>query len=152
MKREDKMSRNHNYYGKLSLILVTVLIASFFFIFPNLAGAQIQGGITYYVDANIGNDDNPGTIDQPWKTIAFAIQQLQPGNILYLRGERNLDRLTGWKPTILLLRVVGRRRRSRAASYARNRLAKSSPSCVPCSICVRVHTPIFKIHWNSSGR
>jgi len=36
-----------------------------------------------------GSDDNPGTLDRPWKTIAYALgisSTLSPGDLLYLRG------------------------------------------------------------------
>lgn len=32
---------------------------------------------TYYVSAN-GSDDNPGTLEQPWKTINYAVSQASP--------------------------------------------------------------------------
>jgi hypothetical protein len=39
----------------------------------------------YYVSTS-GNDDNPGTIAQPYRTIAKGVSYLQAGDILYLRG------------------------------------------------------------------
>ncbi len=41
----------------------------------------------YYVSPN-GNDQNPGTIDRPWQTITRANQELQPGDVAYLRQGR----------------------------------------------------------------
>ena len=47
---------------------------------------------TYYVEPVNGNDSNPGTIDQPWRTIpravkhGFPIQYRQSGDVVYLRG------------------------------------------------------------------
>ena len=39
----------------------------------------------YYVAKN-GIDDNPGTFSSPWKTIAKANSQVQPGDIIYIRA------------------------------------------------------------------
>ena len=41
----------------------------------------------HYVHPN-GDDSNPGTISQPWKTISFACLQLQPGDRLRVARER----------------------------------------------------------------
>ncbi|MCZ7636115.1 MAG: right-handed parallel beta-helix repeat-containing protein [Verrucomicrobia bacterium] len=47
---------------------------------------------TYYVDPLNGIDTNPGTIEQPWRTLQRAvkygwpIEYRQPGDIVYLRG------------------------------------------------------------------
>ena len=43
------------------------------------------GGNTYYVATN-GNDANPGTIDQPWKTIQKAADTLAAGDTALIRG------------------------------------------------------------------
>ena len=44
---------------------------------------------TYYVATN-GNDNNPGTLQSPWKTIQHAANVLLPGDIVYIRaGEYN---------------------------------------------------------------
>lgn len=42
----------------------------------------------YYVDQNhpSANDQNPGTIDQPWKTITKANQTLNAGDTVYIRA------------------------------------------------------------------
>lgn len=40
---------------------------------------------TFYV-ATTGNDNNSGTINSPWLTWQYAFNQLQPGDILYIRG------------------------------------------------------------------
>ncbi len=39
----------------------------------------------YYVAAN-GNNSNPGTINQPWRTIQHAADVMMPGDIVYIRG------------------------------------------------------------------
>ena len=36
--------------------------------------------------APLGDDSNPGTIIRPWKTLQHAIEQLTPGDVLYVRG------------------------------------------------------------------
>ena len=44
-----------------------------------------QTGVRF-VDASRGSDTAVGTKDAPWKTIAHAVRQLQPGDTLCLRG------------------------------------------------------------------
>lgn len=39
---------------------------------------------TYYVSKD-GNNSNEGTIENPWNTITYATNKLQPGDILYIR-------------------------------------------------------------------
>lgn len=39
-----------------------------------------------YVSPDAGNDANKGTIEQPLKTLQFAISVVQPGKTIYLRG------------------------------------------------------------------
>ncbi len=40
----------------------------------------------YYVDGNSGSDPNAGSQSQPWRTIERALQSLQAGDTLYVRG------------------------------------------------------------------
>jgi len=44
----------------------------------------ILHGTTYYVSPS-GSDNNPGTLDQPWKTIKKANLALQAGDTVYIR-------------------------------------------------------------------
>ncbi len=39
----------------------------------------------YYV-STVGNDDNPGTMDQPWRTIQHAAETVAAGETVYIRG------------------------------------------------------------------
>lgn len=48
-------------------------------------GAMTAQGATYYV-ATTGNDANPGTLNQPFKSFKKGIGLLQPGDTLYIRG------------------------------------------------------------------
>ena len=45
----------------------------------------VAQGATYYV-AMTGNDSNPGTLEQPFLTFKKAVDVLQPGDTLYIRG------------------------------------------------------------------
>lgn len=45
------------------------------------------GGNTYYVSTS-GNNANPGTMQQPWATLSYAVSQLHPGDTLIIRGGR----------------------------------------------------------------
>lgn len=40
---------------------------------------------TYYVDGNSGNDSNDGSSNQPWKKLAKAVAQAQPGDEVRIR-------------------------------------------------------------------
>lgn len=42
-------------------------------------------GNTYYVSTT-GNNNNPGTLGAPWKTVKHAMSQMQPGDITYIRA------------------------------------------------------------------
>jgi hypothetical protein len=42
-------------------------------------------GTTYFVSSSSGDDTNPGTESQPWKTIQHALVYLNPGDTLQLR-------------------------------------------------------------------
>ena len=50
-----------------------------------LVGPITAQGATYYV-ATTGNDSNPGTLTQPFKSFAQGVSKLQPGDTLYIRG------------------------------------------------------------------
>ena len=50
-----------------------------------LLGAITAQGATYYV-ATTGNDSSPGTLSRPFRTFARAVDVLQPGDTLYIRG------------------------------------------------------------------
>lgn len=51
----------------------------------NTAQAETSDSGGYYVSP-LGNDSNPGTIDQPWKTVPFALSQLSAGDTLWIRN------------------------------------------------------------------
>ena len=44
-----------------------------------------QGGNVYYV-ATWGNDTNPGTIEEPWRTIQRAADVMTAGDTVYIMG------------------------------------------------------------------
>jgi hypothetical protein len=48
----------------------------------SLGGESASGNVRYL--SPMGDDLNPGTIDSPWKTFAYALPQLQPGWTLRL--------------------------------------------------------------------
>jgi hypothetical protein len=76
MKKIEAISRLFTFY----LLFVALL----YFILPQAAQAA-----TYYLDAVNGLDTNPGTSEQPWKTISYALGKnspVGPGDTVYLRG------------------------------------------------------------------
>jgi parallel beta-helix repeat protein len=64
------------------LILPTILLGGIGT--PEMDQAEAAGG-EYFV-ATDGDDNKPGTISQPWRTIAKANRTLQAGDTLYIRG------------------------------------------------------------------
>ena len=48
---------------------------------------------TYYVSPN-GNDNNPGTESQPWKTIQKACDTLTPGSTVYVKAGQYSEKIT----------------------------------------------------------
>ena len=50
---------------------------------------RILAGPEFYVDPIFGSDFNPGSEEDPFLTIAEALNHLEPGDTLYLRGPEN---------------------------------------------------------------
>jgi parallel beta-helix repeat (two copies) len=46
--------------------------------------AKPNPGSVFYVAAN-GDDQNPGTIESPWRTLQHAAEQVSPGSTVYIR-------------------------------------------------------------------
>ncbi len=65
--------------GARILLILAMLLA--FCVSSTFQGAILAApiqGQSYYVSTG-GNDANPGTLDQPWKTIQKCLDQIQPG-------------------------------------------------------------------------
>jgi hypothetical protein len=60
-----------------------------------IGGRVLRGaagpGSTHYVSVR-GSDDNPGSLDRPWRTIAHAVSELGPGDTLFIREGTYLER------------------------------------------------------------
>lgn len=71
------------------------LIVIFFFVFIGNAALGAKGK-KYYIDSRIGNDNNPGTKQQPWKTLDKVNQAVfSPGDeILFAKGAQWEGQLT----------------------------------------------------------
>ncbi len=52
-------------------------------------------GAVYYL-ASTGDDSNPGTLVKPWQTMDKAMDTLQAGDVLYVRGGQYDGVVTGW--------------------------------------------------------
>ncbi len=72
------MTKYRHKYGMGVLLGGALLLGS-------LMMAQWSAAATYYVAPN-GNDGNPGTIDQPYRTVNAGVRVLAPGDTLYLRA------------------------------------------------------------------
>lgn len=68
-----------------TVLVAAVLVVLSVAVWPSPAAGAALARRTFYV-ATDGTDAGPGTIDQPWRTIGFAIQRLAPGDRLYVRA------------------------------------------------------------------
>src|SRR4051794_29403300 len=53
---------------------------------PALSKRPLDRGLGYFVDPTRGKDDAAGQEKTPWRTIKHALENLRPGDTLYLRG------------------------------------------------------------------
>jgi hypothetical protein len=60
---------------------------------PTATPTSQPGACTRFV-ATTGNDNNPGTMDAPWKTIQKAANSVQPGDVVCVRGGTYNERVT----------------------------------------------------------
>jgi hypothetical protein len=65
--------------------LIPVLLAASIGLAGAFASAPVAAGGSYYVATN-GNDSNPGTQSQPWRTIQKAANTLIAGDTVYVRA------------------------------------------------------------------
>ncbi len=61
---------------------------------PKPRARALNKGPAYFADAARGDDQNPGSKSKPWKTIAYAVTRLRPGDTLYLRGGTYYEHVT----------------------------------------------------------
>ncbi len=52
---------------------------------PTAVERKLSSGPAYYVDSLRGDDTDDGSTERPWKTLQHSVQQLKPGDTLYLR-------------------------------------------------------------------
>ena len=57
-------------------------------IFVMVVMSELSLGATYYVSTSGNDTTGVGTIDKPWQTIQYSVNQLQPGDTLSVRGGR----------------------------------------------------------------
>lgn len=60
---------------------------------PKPTDRPMSNGPAFFVDSKKGWDENAGTKEKPWKTIAHALQQIGAGDTLYLRGGTYYERV-----------------------------------------------------------
>jgi len=78
------------HYISFSLRTVLVLMCLLLAARP-VTAAQGRAAI-YYVATN-GNDSNPGTLEQPWRTLDKAAATLEAGDTLYIRAGTYYEQL-----------------------------------------------------------
>ncbi len=67
------------------LLIPFCLFLLIFVISSRLIAAEAASGNEFFVTSD-GQDTNPGTKEQPWRTITHANKTLQPGDTLYIRA------------------------------------------------------------------
>ncbi|MBL7214221.1 MAG: DNRLRE domain-containing protein [Phycisphaerae bacterium] len=63
-------------------------LLSIFMIIVVFMGACNYGWADDFFISVSGNDNNPGTFDQPWKSVQYAFDQINAGDTVYIRGGR----------------------------------------------------------------
>ncbi len=86
MKPGKKIARKNNLI-KLVLLFTFILLLIFYFIPDSSISSP-----AYYVAKN-GNDNNPGTEAQPWRTITKAAETLTAGETVYVREGTYYERI-----------------------------------------------------------
>lgn len=66
------------YMKKIRITLIITL--------ASLMMCTVSWAATYYIDGSNGNDANPGTVTQPWKTIGKANSTLKAGDTVYIKN------------------------------------------------------------------
>ena len=69
------------------------LVWTFFILFFT---SVIEVYATSYYVALTGNNSNPGVIDQPFRTIKYAVSKVNPGDNIYVRGGDYRENFPGW--------------------------------------------------------
>jgi hypothetical protein len=80
------MSRNSARWVYLRLIIVVGLMAWLSVSLARMGVVTHAQGAVYYVSDESGDDSNPGTEAQPWKTIQKAANTLDAGDTVYIRA------------------------------------------------------------------
>ena len=63
-----------------------LLVAASAVLLSSPAWGQVASTATYYIDPVNGNDANPGTQSQPFRTLGQGVSVLTPGDTLYVRA------------------------------------------------------------------
>ncbi|MBD3407424.1 MAG: DUF1565 domain-containing protein [Candidatus Lokiarchaeota archaeon] len=81
-------------YSRISIFMIVLLSSSLCisdFCFLVSGYSLVQEPQTFYVSLS-GNNENPGTVDQPWRTPSYGVSQLDAGDtLIILAGEYHLD-------------------------------------------------------------
>lgn len=83
----SRKTRVSGAVGVITNLWVWIGFTGLFLVFPPEISAT-----SYYVSAT-GNNNNPGTLNQPFKTIAKGITVLKAGDILYVRSGTYIESL-----------------------------------------------------------
>lgn len=74
----------------ISLAIRRILVVGML-LFTMVPVGHANGAIVTYYISTFGNDLNPGTIDQPWRTFQQSLPKLHPGATLVARGGRYFE-------------------------------------------------------------
>jgi len=86
--------RSYLYKGTMALLTLTITIRCYVVPVSSLAPtAQIQAAGSVYYVAPTGNDSNPGTQNQPWRTIQKAANTMVAGDSTTIRAGNYAERV-----------------------------------------------------------
>ena len=88
MNRKQILTHLRSHCCHLKHMISLISLAVLFFLGVGYEGGTAQASAsTFYVAPN-GDDNNPGTLAKPWRTIQYATssEAVQPGDTVYIRG------------------------------------------------------------------
>lgn len=89
-----KHTSNHKFISVACTLVSFICVLSAMVL--AIENMTVAAGNTYYVSTT-GVNTNPGTLQHPWRTIEYGIEQLEAGDTLYVRGGTYTERIRNWE-------------------------------------------------------
>ncbi|MDW0113076.1 right-handed parallel beta-helix repeat-containing protein [Sporosarcina saromensis] len=81
----NRMDERFLRYSRISFTALLSVMIGIVYLSPSVYSSDAPSKDAYYVSVN-GNDDNPGTFEEPWRTIQKAADTLIAGEAVFVRG------------------------------------------------------------------